>query len=92
MVSRRNKTKRRTWQLICSLAQQVAGSWLFVGDYNYILDPQEKQGWNARCQNQFSFGRQIVVDCGLLDLGFECYPFTWSNGRERERRLYSMLT
>ncbi|MCH84360.1 hypothetical protein A2U01_0005192 [Trifolium medium] len=76
------QNKRRTWQLIRSLAQQAAGSWLCVGDYNDILDPQEKQGGNARSQNQLSFGRQAIVDCSLLDLGFEGYPFTWSNGRE----------
>ena len=24
--------------------------------------------------------RQAISDCALIDLGFEGYPFTWSNG------------
>jgi hypothetical protein len=62
-----------------------------VGDYNDILDPQDKQGGNARSQSQFSFGRQTVADRAVLDLGFEGYPFTWSNGREGDNYIQCRL-
>jgi hypothetical protein len=77
--------KRKTWHLIKSLARQNQRQWLCCGDFNDILDSHEKQGGNARSQSQPSIGRQTVADCSLIDLGFEGYPFTWSNGRgERE--------
>ncbi|MCI44744.1 hypothetical protein A2U01_0065983, partial [Trifolium medium] len=45
----------------------------------------------ARTQNQMGLGRQCVADCGLLDPGFEGYPFTWSNGRQNEENIKCRL-
>jgi len=79
--------KKKTWQLINSLARQGTGRWICCGDLNDILDSQEKKGGNVRSQMQVSYGRQIVVDWNLIDLGFEGYDFTWSNGREEEENI-----
>ncbi|GAU21788.1 hypothetical protein TSUD_329120, partial [Trifolium subterraneum] len=62
--------KRKTWQLIRSLASQNQGWWLCCGDFNDILDSHEKQGGNIRSQSQLSFGRQAVADCSSIDLEF----------------------
>jgi hypothetical protein len=76
------QNKRKTWQLVASLARQNQGRWLCCGDFNDILDAQEKKGGNDRSQSQLSIGRHVVAESSLIDLGFEGYPFTWSNGRE----------
>ncbi|PNX92710.1 ribonuclease H [Trifolium pratense] len=83
--------KKKTWQLISSLASQVAGNWLCCGDLNDILDSQEKQGGNIRSQGQLALGRHTVAECHLNDLGFEGYPFTWTNGREEDENIQSRL-
>jgi hypothetical protein len=36
--------KKKTWELIDSLGRQVSGKWFCCGDFNDILDSQEKIG------------------------------------------------
>ncbi|VVA30228.1 PREDICTED: reverse mRNAase [Prunus dulcis] len=60
-----------------------------MGDLNDILTTMEKGGGIPRTkQSPMSF-RSFVADCGLLDLGFVGYPFTWRNckmdGHTQER-------
>ena len=52
-----------------------------VRDFNAILDATEKQSAYPPSYKQMEeFG--IALDsCGLLDLGFHGYPFTWNNKR-----------
>jgi hypothetical protein len=83
--------KWRTWQLIKELGSQVIGKWVCFGDLNDILDPQEKMGGNARSQTQYAHGREVVAESNLLDLGFEGYPFTWSNGRQDKENIQCRL-
>ncbi|WJX27814.1 hypothetical protein P8452_16597 [Trifolium repens] len=83
--------KWRTWQLIKELGYQVIGKWVCFGDLNDILDPQEKMGSNARSQTQYAHGREVVAESNLLDLGFEGYPFTWSNGRQDKENIQCRL-
>jgi exonuclease III len=79
--------KKKTWDLIDSLGRQISGRWLCCGDFNDILDSQEKKGGNSRSQSQFAAGRQVVARWSLNDLGYEGYPFTWTNGREEEENI-----
>lgn len=51
------------------------------GDFNDVFADSQKSGDNPRTYNQFSWGRQSLDLCRLVDLGFEGYPFTWKNGR-----------
>jgi exonuclease III/ribonuclease HI len=79
--------KWKTWRLLEELAEQIAGRWLCCGDFNDILDPHDKQGGNDRSQPQLTLARQAVSNCHLIDLGFEGYPFTWSNKRGDEANI-----
>ena len=35
----------------------------------------------------FLLSKDAIEECNLLDVGFDGYPFTWSNGRQREARI-----
>ncbi|CAJ2634985.1 unnamed protein product [Trifolium pratense] len=85
------QNKWKTWLLVGSLARHNQGRWLCCGDFNDILDSQEKQVRNVRSRSQLSIGRQIVAESSLIDLGFEGYPFTWSNGREEGAKVQCRL-
>ena len=63
--------KWRTWNLIKELAGDLGAPWLLAGDFNEILFEAEKKGGNA-CDIDF---------CGLKDMGFSGYKYTWSNKR-----------
>ncbi|CAL9000065.1 unnamed protein product [Prunus brigantina] len=54
---------------------------LVMGDFNDILDPSEKDGGRPRSVQSMDVFRGFVMDCNLLDLGYEGYPFTWRNRR-----------
>lgn len=61
------------------------------GDINDTISGEEKKGGNSRSFEQLSLGRNIIADCGLQDLGFIGYPFTWSNGRQGEEQIQCRL-
>ena len=75
------RQKRHTWTLLRRLTNLSTSPWLCFGDFNKILHPCEKSGGNKRHPNLIHDFREALRDCDLLDVGFEGYPFTWSNGR-----------
>jgi endonuclease/exonuclease/phosphatase family metal-dependent hydrolase len=83
--------KKKTWDLLRSLIPVDEDMWLCCGDFNDILSNEEKAGGNSRSFTQLSLSRNAVEDCNLLDLGFNGYPFTWSNGRQGSGRIQCRL-
>ena len=59
--------------------------WVILGDFNEILYTSEKEGGNMRPNGMMREFRECLMDCGLEDLGYIGYPFTWSRGDIRER-------
>lgn len=51
------------------------------GDFNDILEAGEKRGGLQRDRWSFVRFQSFVENCGLADLGFKGYPFTWRNNR-----------
>ncbi|XP_058189268.1 uncharacterized protein LOC131306858 [Rhododendron vialii] len=51
------------------------------GDFNDILYPEEKRGGLQRSRGSCGRFQTLLNNCGLLDLGFRGYPFTWRNNR-----------
>lgn len=72
----------RTWELMNKLHEDASPPWFLGGDFNEILTAGEKLGGGARAPRQMTSFNTALSVCGLTDLGFEGYPFTWSNGRE----------
>lgn len=56
---------------------------LLIGDFNDLLSDLEKDGSNRQTTNSMRTFRNFVTNTCLLDLGFEGYPFTWRNRREK---------
>lgn len=73
--------KQHTWTLLRRLASLYSLSWLCFGDFNEILQMNEKTGKNDRRESNIKDFRDAVKFCGLRDLGFKGHPFTWSNRR-----------
>ncbi|XP_074318789.1 uncharacterized protein LOC141655618 [Silene latifolia] len=84
-----------SWELLRGLAAEWEGPWLCMGDFNEILIAGEmKRG--ARAQWQMNNFRDVVDVCGLSDLDFEGYEFTYDNGQvgadNRQCRLDRAMT
>jgi hypothetical protein len=50
--------------------------------FNEALSQDEQLGGNNRSEAQMLAFRDYLIDCGLTDLGYKGYAFTWDNKRE----------
>lgn len=85
------QNKWKTWELIKSILLGMVRAWLLFGDLNDIVTSHEKNGGNTKSYSQLFLGRQTLSDTNLVDLGYEGYPFTWSNGRKGEDNIQAKL-
>ena len=75
--------KKHTWTLLRRLVGLSSLSWLCFGDFNKILNPNEKIRGVDRNANLIAEFRDVVLDCKLIDLGSKGHPFTWCNRKFR---------
>ncbi|XP_074283536.1 uncharacterized protein LOC141608084 [Silene latifolia] len=69
-----------SWELLRLLGTQYNGPWVCIGDFNEVLFATEMKG-GVRPQRQMNNFREAVDDCGLRDVDFEGYLFTYDNGQ-----------
>ncbi|XP_073367971.1 uncharacterized protein [Aegilops tauschii subsp. strangulata] len=72
----RTDLRKKTWEAIRYLKSQD------VGDFNEILFRSEQLGGNPRNFSQMQAFNECLSDCGLADLGFSGYQYTWDNRQE----------
>jgi endonuclease/exonuclease/phosphatase family metal-dependent hydrolase len=58
--------------------------WLCAGDFNKVLEENEKWGGRRKALRQMREFHKVVEQCQLQDLGFSGPRFTWHNGREED--------
>lgn len=73
--------KWRSWKLIRDLGEASSMPWFLFGDFIEVLFEVEKQGGNECDFGSMTEFRGVIDSCGLKDLGFSGYKFTWSNRR-----------
>ena len=73
------ETHRRSisWNLLRNLHNQFSLPWLCGGDFNELVKSHEKKGGRPRPYGQMQKFREVLDECGLLDLGFGGKKFTW---------------
>lgn len=64
------------------LAKELGNRWICFGDFNDILVVADKKDGNNRSISRLNWNRQTMSNCGIHDMGFEGYIFTWTNGME----------
>jgi exonuclease III len=82
--------------LTCELIQNLANNsfnnnWLLFGDFNLILNTNEKYGGNPMDTNTTSLFRDTLNLCGLHDLGYKGDIFTWNNRQEENQLIKARL-
>ena len=60
-----------------NLKTQSQAPWLCAGDFNEVTKQSEKLGGRTRPHNQMQAFRDILEECGIMDLGFVGSKFTW---------------
>ena len=83
--------KKESWQLLKHLHTRLLVPWLCCGNFNEILNSNEKQGRLPKQQQPMMEFRSTLLYCRLVDLGFQGSIFTWNNGRLREEFVQECL-
>ena len=65
-----------SWNLLESLKKQCSMPWIVFGDFNEILNSNEKLGWLDRDARQMEGFRECLSKCDLFDMGFVGQRFT----------------
>jgi hypothetical protein len=81
----------RSWQLLRCLHSQRSNPWLVMGDFNEIVDQSEKLGLIDCIESQMQLFCSALADCSLLDIGFQDWPYTWSNRRDGDAETWVRL-
>ena len=90
-------TKRvEAWEKLRYLNSISDILWLCFGDFNEIIRQDEKVGGALRPHNQMQLFREVLDECGFMDLGYVGPKFTWArhfdNGNSIWERLDRGLT
>ena len=64
--------------------------WVCFGDFNELLEVEEKKGGASRAHNQMQMFRDVLGQCGFVDLGYLGPDFTW-HGRRRNELIWERL-
>ena len=68
--------KHETWELIRQLNGKFDILWVCTGDFNEILRDHEKLGGVPRGELEMKAFKDIVDECGFVDLGCADHKFT----------------
>ena len=76
--------KQESWGYLRNLQSRSSLPWFCIRDYIEILSFNEKQGRIPRSNRLMGEFRSVLMQHGLIDLGFYGNIFTWRNGRPGE--------
>ena len=77
-----DQCKHETWSLLRHLKNRATLPWVCMGDSNEILSSNEKNGRLPKPLGLMQNFCNALLNCGLVDLGYNGRIFTWRNGME----------
>ncbi|XP_060182313.1 uncharacterized protein LOC132611975 [Lycium barbarum] len=79
------------WEDIYHLSNTLSCSWLIGGDFNVVLNDEEKIGGNPIQPQDIEDFAFCINSCDLEEVNFKGSPFTWWNGRADEARIFERM-
>nr|XP_016448725.1 PREDICTED: uncharacterized protein LOC107773821 [Nicotiana tabacum] len=76
------KKRKDLWCSLETIHAQIDGPWCIRGDFNVILDPDEKRGGRPHKMYKSLDFSSCMNNCEVMDLGFVGPKFTWCNNWE----------
>ncbi|KAL2906857.1 hypothetical protein RDABS01_005567 [Bienertia sinuspersici] len=77
-----SSVRHRLWRDIQANLPPPTTPWMVLGDLNEVTCTNEKTGGNQFKHGQCKDFNNFQDNAGMIDLGFQGNPFTWTNGRE----------
>ena len=81
------KDTKKLWESFGMLSTTVNGDWVILGDFNAIMNLEERIGQPVR-ENEVSDMRSCMGRCCLVDVKSTGKFFTWNNKQEGVNRVY----
>ena len=75
------RLKCETWHLMRHLWGRASIPWVCLRDFNEILSSDERNGRIPKPLRPMQDFQTTLLHCGLVDLGFQGYRYTWRNRR-----------
>lgn len=72
------------WNMLRMLSSKPHLPWCCFGDFNELLHVQEKRGGPLRAHSLMQTFRDVLDQCGSVDLGYLGPDFTWHRRRRGE--------
>nr|XP_009596645.1 uncharacterized protein LOC104092693 [Nicotiana tomentosiformis] len=79
------------WDNLYYLARDIELPWVVGGDFNVILNEEEKIGGLPVYTPEYEDFAFCINSCGLFDNGYKGSPFTWWNGRPNAECIFKRL-
>lgn len=83
--------KNNQWQYLDDIRHNHRNSWILIGDLNFILNSDEKEGGNTPSQFVPDYYNNLIHTRGLYNMNYIGNPFTWTNRREVEELILERL-
>ena len=71
------RLRHESWAKLRTLKSCSRLPWICAGDFNEITKQSEKVGERVKPHNQMQPFRDVLDECGFMDMGFVGAPFTW---------------
>lgn len=84
------RLRENLWKNLCEVLANQPGSWMVMGDFNTMLEIDERIGSNITSGEIAPF-RSCVDICGLTDVKYIGRQYTWTNKQSNESRVLSKL-
>lgn len=79
------------WDQLRGLHDQCKGPWMALGDYNCILNIEDRSTSAKGKWKEAKPLQKLLLDVGLYDFKFVGEFFTWNNKRKGGERIYSKI-
>ncbi|XP_059281247.1 uncharacterized protein LOC132034932 [Lycium ferocissimum] len=83
-----SKGREELWNRMRIVASTINAPWAVAGDFNSILDAEEKIGGNPHRLSKSIPFMECLSDCGLRDSGYTGHIFTWCNERKKKNVIW----
>ncbi|KAG8380712.1 hypothetical protein BUALT_Bualt06G0044500 [Buddleja alternifolia] len=77
-----HSAKLKFWDFLLAIGSSFGGPWLAIGDFNAVTSALEKKRGKSFVSSSNGGFKNILDEGGLVDLGFDGHPYTWSNKRD----------
>ncbi|XP_075107024.1 uncharacterized protein LOC142180006 [Nicotiana tabacum] len=83
--------REELWEYMRTFATTVSIPWTVCGDFNSIINAEEKMGGVPHRLGKSLPFIECLNDCGLMDMGYSGHTFTWCNERKGKEIIWKRL-